>query len=96
MGTGREWELIDAFGRAYTALFPLTEEELLALPAAFRMRDTTSLVYRIGRYLAGLETRQTILERVQHSFWREEWLLANQTTLLKHLLSWRGTSTDSF
>jgi len=96
MGTGREWELIDAFGRAYTALFPLTEEELLALPAAFRMRDTTSLVYRIGRYLAGLETRQTILERVQHSFWREEWLLANQATLLKHLLSWRGISTDSF
>lgn len=96
MRTGQEWELIDAFGRAYTALFPLTEEELLALPAAFRMRDTTSLVYRIGRYLAGLETRQTILERVHHSFWREEWLLTNQATLLKHLLTWGGTSTDSF
>lgn len=96
MRTGQEWELIDAFGRAYTALFSLAEEELLVLPAAFRMRDTTSLIYRIGRYLAGLETRQTILERVHHSFWREEWLLANQATLLKHLLAWRKTSTGNF
>jgi homoserine kinase type II len=88
MGTGREWELIDAFGRAYTANLPLTEDELLALPAALRMRDATSLVHRIGRYLAGLETAQTLQERVQHSLWREAWLVANQEILVQHALAW--------
>lgn len=88
MGTGREWEMIDAFGQAYTAHFPLADEELQALPAVLRMRDTTSLVYRIGRYLAGLESMQTIHERVRHSFWRESWLAANRETLVRHALAW--------
>lgn len=88
MGTGQEWELIDAFGQAYTAHFPLAEEELLILPVALRMRDTTSLIYRMGRYLAGLETEKTVQERVQHSLWRERWLQANRETLLQHALAW--------
>jgi homoserine kinase type II len=88
MGTGREWELIDILGHTYTAHFPLTEEELLALPAALRMRDATSLVYRVGRYLAGLETEKTLQERVRHSIWRETWLAANRETLLQHVLTW--------
>ncbi len=89
MRTGREWDLIDAFGRAYTASFPLMEEELLALPVALRMRDTTSLVYRMGRYLAGLETMQTVQERAQHSLWRETWLLANRERLVQHVMAWQ-------
>lgn len=89
MGTGQEWPLIDALGQAYTAHYPLTEEELLALPSALRMRDTTSLIYRIGRYLAGLETEQTLLGRVQHSLWREDWLLAQRETLMQHALAWK-------
>ena len=88
MGTGREWSLIDAFGSAYVAHFPLSEEELLALPDALRLRDATSLVHRIGRYLAGLETDARMVDRVKHSLWREEWLLANQGTLLQHVLAW--------
>ncbi|HEY3993186.1 MAG TPA: phosphotransferase, partial [Ktedonobacteraceae bacterium] len=88
MGTGQEWELIDAFGRAYTAYVPLTEEELLALPAALRMRDTTSLIHRIGRYIAGQESAQTIREFTRHSLWREAWLVANQETLVQHALTW--------
>jgi homoserine kinase type II len=89
MGTGQEWQLIDAFGQAYTASFPLTEEELLTLPATLRMRDTTSLIYRMGRYLAGLESAQTIQERVRHSLWREAWLMANRETLVQHVMAWR-------
>lgn len=89
MGTGREWELIDALGQAYTASFPLIEQELLALPAALRMRDNTSLVYRMGRYLAGLETMQTIQERVQHAFWRETWLIANYEQFVQHAMGWQ-------
>lgn len=92
MGTGQEWELIDSFGRAYTAYVPLTEEELLALPATLRMRDTTSLIYRIGRYMAGLESVKTIQERAEHSIWRENWLQTNQETLIQHALTWAHTS----
>lgn len=88
MGTGQEWELIDSFGRAYTAYVPLTDEELLALPATLRMRDTTSLIYRIGRYIAGQESAKTIQERARHSLWREKWLSGNRETLVQHALAW--------
>lgn len=89
MGTGQEWEMIDVFGQTYTAHFPLIDEELQALPAVLRMRDTTALVYRVGRYLAGLESLQTIQERAEHSLWRESWLTANRETLTRHALAWR-------
>lgn len=91
MGSGREWELIDALGRAYTTSLPLAESELLALPAALRMRDTTSLVYRMGRYLAGLESMQTVQERAQHSLWREAWLATNYENVKQHALSWQAS-----
>lgn len=87
-GTGREWDVIDAFGRAYTTGYPLSEDELRAIPAVWRMRDATSLVNRIGRYFAGQETETRIQNRIQHSLWREEWLAANKDTLLQYALQW--------
>jgi homoserine kinase type II len=71
MGTGKEWDVLNAFGVAYTKDFPLSEPELLAFPALWRLRDATSFVHRMGRYFAGLETDARMQERVQHSFWRE-------------------------
>lgn len=88
MGTGKEWGLIDALGAAYMDHFPLSEEELLAVPAVFRLRDATSLVHRMGRFFAGLETATLIQSRVRFSLWREAWLSANQETLLHHALAW--------
>lgn len=88
LGTGKEWELIDAFGTAYMTHFPLSEEELLAIPDALRLRDATSLVHRMGRYFVGLETDARIESRVEHSLWREEWLSVNQGILLHHALTW--------
>ncbi len=88
MGTGTEWELIDALGSAYMAHFPLSKEELLVIPDVLRLRDATSLVYRMGRYFAGLETDTRMQERVKHSLWREAWLSANRETLLRHVLAW--------
>ncbi len=88
MGTGKEWDLIDTFSTAYVAHFPLSEEELLAVPGVLRLRDATSLVHRMGRYFAGLETGSHMVSRVKHSLWREEWLSANQGTLLRHALAW--------
>lgn len=88
LGTGKEWELIDALGTAYTQHTTLSEGELLAIPTVLRMRDATSFVHRLGRYLAGMETESCMRDRVQHSLWREAWLLAHQKTLLKHVLAW--------
>lgn len=88
LGTGKEWDLIDVFGAAYTHQMALSEEELLALPAVFRLRDATSLVHRMGRYLAGMETEIRMQSRVEHSLWREAWLSVHQKTLLDHALAW--------
>jgi homoserine kinase type II len=88
LGTGKEWDLIDAFGAAYTKQKALSEEELLAIPAVFRLRDATSFVHRTGRYLAGMETEARMQDRVEHSLWREAWLSAHQRTLLDHVLAW--------
>lgn len=89
LGTGKEWQLIDAFGTAYTQQIALSKEELLAIPTVLRLRDATSFVHRLGRYLAGMETESRMQDRVQHSLWREAWLSAHQTTLLKHVLAWK-------
>ncbi len=88
MGTGKEWEMMDAFAAAYTANFPLSEEELRAIPAVLRLRDAGSLVHRMGRYFAGRETDATMQQRVEHSLWREAWLIAHRETLLHHAMGW--------
>ncbi len=88
LGTGKEWDIIDAFGNAYVEHFPLNEEELLAFPDIWRLRDATSFVHRMGRYMAGLETDARIQDRVQHSLWRDAWLVANQEKLVQHALRW--------
>lgn len=88
LGTGKEWDLIDVFGAAYTHQIALSEEELLALPTVFRLRDATSLVHRMGRYLAGMETETRMQGRVEHSLWREAWVSVHQKTLLDHALVW--------
>lgn len=88
LGTGKEWDLIDVFGAAYTHQIAVSEEELLALPTVFRLRDATSLVHRMGRYLAGMETETRMQGRVEHSLWREAWVSVHQKTLLDHALVW--------
>jgi Ser/Thr protein kinase RdoA (MazF antagonist) len=88
MGTGKEWELIDAFASAYVAGFPLREEELRAIPEALRLRDAGSLLHRMERYFAGLETDATIQRRAEHSLWREAWLVAHREMLVQHAMAW--------
>ncbi len=90
LGTGMEWDLINTFGTAYTrqVSVSLSEEELHAIPAVLRLRDATSFVHRMGRYLAGMESETRIQGRVQHSLWREAWLSVHQKTLLDHVLAW--------
>jgi Ser/Thr protein kinase RdoA (MazF antagonist) len=88
MGTGKEWEVIDAFASAYVGGCPLSEEELCAIPEVLRLRDAGSLVHRLERYFAGLETDVAIQRRVEHSLWREVWLIAHREMLLQHAMEW--------
>ena len=88
MGTGKEWEVIDAFASAYIAGFPLSEEELRAIPEVMRLRDAGSLLHRMDRYFAGLEADVTIQLRADHSLWREAWLVANREMLVQHAMAW--------
>ncbi|GAC1350723.1 MAG: hypothetical protein NVSMB27_35940 [Ktedonobacteraceae bacterium] len=88
MGTGKEWEVMDAFATAYLAGFPLVEEELRAIPEVLRLRDAGSLVHRMERYFAGLETDATMQERAEHSLWREAWLVTHRELLLRHAMAW--------
>jgi homoserine kinase type II len=68
MGTGKEWEVMDAFATAYVAGFPLSEEELRAIPEVLRLRDAGSLVHRIERYFAGgIGKTQKALEYVKRA-----------------------------
>jgi homoserine kinase type II len=88
LGTGEEWELITAFGCAYIRQYALHKEELLALPAVFRLREAASLVHRAGRYLAGLETQGHMRRRIEHTLWREAWISVHQEMLQEHALAW--------
>ena len=88
MGTGKEWEVMDAFAMAYVAGFPLSEEELRAIPEVLRLRDAGSLVHRMERYFAGLETDVTMQQRAEHTLWRETWLVTHREMLLHHAMAW--------
>lgn len=88
LGTGKEWRVMDAFATAYVAGFPLREEEVHAIPEVLRLRDIGSLVHRMARYFAGMETDVTMRERADHSLWRERWLVAHHELLLQHTMAW--------
>ncbi len=83
-----DWEVMDAFATAYVAGFPLSEEELRAIPEVLRLRDAGSLVHRMERYFAGLEADATMQKREEHSLWREAWLAAHREMLRHHAMAW--------
>ncbi|MBA3824473.1 MAG: phosphotransferase [Ktedonobacterales bacterium] len=86
--TGNEWPILDALGHAYLAHASLTASELSAIPRLMRLRDITSLVHRLGRYLAGQESEQPMQVRMQHSLWREGWLHHHEERLQTMTLAW--------
>ncbi|GLV53664.1 hypothetical protein KDH_05160 [Dictyobacter sp. S3.2.2.5] len=90
MGTGNEWEIIDALGRSYMEALPLDEDELKAIPAMMRMRHFAGMQHRIGRYLIGLMTDAAMQDYIQFSIWRLDWLASQQDTLIAHALSWQA------
>lgn len=90
LGTGAEWPLIDALGRGYFSVVPLTADEVAALPTLLRLRAFGSLLHRIERFTQGLATAEQVRDRVRQTLWREDWLTGNTPRLLRMARGWRG------
>ena len=86
--TGKEWSVIDAFGKGYLERQRLNFAELEMLPHILRLRATTSLFFRLGRYQKGLETEESILEHIHDALYNETWLKIHEEELLSHVHSW--------
>ncbi len=85
--TGREWAVIDAFVQGYMGLQKLTREELGALPLVFRLRVACGFFYRFGRYVRGMETRESISQRIHKNVEIVFWLEAHEEELKSYLAS---------
>ncbi len=86
--TGKEWLVIDAFAQGYLRRQRLTSPELEALPYVFRLRDARTIFFRLGRYRQGLETQESMCERIQEILINESWLEKHEKELLSHIHGW--------
>ena len=86
--TGKEWSIIDAFAQGYLRGQILTLEELETLPLVFRLRTTTSLFYRLGRYSRNLETSESLLNHIHEAVNFELWLTLHERQLLHQIREW--------
>lgn len=91
LGTGREWDVIAAFGRGYASVLPLTPTELNAIPALLRLRTIGSLLHRLARYQQGLSGAESVRARVAYALERAAWLAANRDHLLEIARGWRAS-----
>jgi homoserine kinase type II len=81
-GTGAEWPIIAALARGYARRITLTNDELAALPALFRLRAYTSLIHRLGRSRQGLSTLEEALDRADAALNREDWVQSHHMQLI--------------
>jgi homoserine kinase type II len=86
--TGKEWSVIDAFAQGYLQRQMVTFDELEMLPLIFRLRATTSLFFRLGRYTRGLQTSESTLEHIHEALNNEFWLRVHEAELLSHVHNW--------
>lgn len=86
--TGKEWLVIDAFGQGYLQRQKLTLAELEMLPPILRLRATTSLFFRLGRFKRGLETQESMLEHIQEALNMASWLEIHEKELLNRAHDW--------
>lgn len=86
--TGKEWSVIDAFGMGYLERQKLPLAELEMLPHILRLRATTSLFFRLGRYQKGLEAEESMLEHIHDALYNETWLKVHEAELLNHVHTW--------
>lgn len=85
---GKEWNIINTFARGYLQNQRLTPEELEMLPLVFRLRTTTSLFYRFGRFARDLETSESMRHHLQESLDFELWLDHSEKRLMHQIRQW--------
>jgi homoserine kinase type II len=86
--TGKEWAVMDSFIQGYFQRQPLTSAELEALPLIFRLRSTTSLFFRFGRYVRGLETPESMGDYIHSALSSESWLQRHEQELMSWIHHW--------
>lgn len=83
LGTGDEWPIICALAMGYARYVTLTEEETAALPLLIHFRAFTSLIHRLGRYRQGLNSIESVVQRIDAALEREDWLYTNSQQLVE-------------
>jgi homoserine kinase type II len=91
LNTGREWDVIAAFGRGYASILPLTPAELDAIPALLRLRAIGSLLHRLARHRQGRSDAAAVRARVSYALERDAWLAANRDHVLDVVYGWRAS-----
>jgi homoserine kinase type II len=86
--TGNEWAVMDSFIQGYRQRQQLTLAELEALPSIFRLRSTTSLYFRFGRYVRGLEGPESMRARIHDALSNESWLQRHEQELMSRIHHW--------
>ncbi|GAC1447487.1 MAG: hypothetical protein PVSMB4_02980 [Ktedonobacterales bacterium] len=90
LGSGSEWEIADAFGRAYVSRQPFLPVEVEALPLLFQFRAATSLLHGAGRYLQGLASEADLRRRVKRILAWDDWLKAHGAALVRRAYGWHS------
>lgn len=75
------WRMIDALISGYRRSLSLDPIEAAAIPELLFRRSAQGLVHWIGRWRAGLTTREDVLGRVQRNAVLTGWLAANDARL---------------
>lgn len=86
--TGKEWAVMRSFIQGYLQRQQLTLAELEALPLIFRLRSTTSLFFRFGRYVRGMETPESMRARIRDALSNESWLQRHEQELMSWIHRW--------
>jgi Ser/Thr protein kinase RdoA (MazF antagonist) len=75
-GNGMDAQAVRALLDGYAAStdVPLTPDELHAMPDLALLRATVSIIHRAGRHRAGLDTEQSVLDRVDLLLGLDDWL----------------------
>jgi homoserine kinase type II len=87
-GTGREWPIINAFGRGYARGQRLQPTEIAALPDVWRLRAMGSLCHRAMRHRRDLTSEAQLVRRVELTLAHEDWLTASGPHLMGMAASW--------
>jgi homoserine kinase type II len=90
--TDTEWPILDRIGRGFSRHCRLSDAEIAALPTVMRLRDSASLIHRVGRFRQGIEPEAIVTRRIRFTLWHDAWIAANAGRLVDHARQWRTRS----